>query len=115
MLITHYYFIPLIIKGKGKRLYFNVLYLERLNPCSKWADLNCGEDEKMVSLIVSEIMCAINFSDWLTSYMHLISSQINFTINTITYLEHGFLRHNQKCPTSFGHKCRPRLTSNKTS
>ncbi len=24
--------------------------------------------------------------------MHLISSQINFTINTITYLEHGFLR-----------------------
>ncbi len=35
--------------------------LLRLSPCSKWADLNGGEDEKMVSLIVSEIMCAINF------------------------------------------------------
>ncbi len=32
----------------------------RLSPCSKWADLSYGEDEKMVALIVSKLRCALD-------------------------------------------------------
>ncbi len=31
-----------------------------LSPFSKWAYLNCGEDEKMVLLIVNEMICTLN-------------------------------------------------------
>ena len=44
----------------GETMAFGIEGCRRLSPCSKWADLSCGEDEKMVALIVSKMRCAVN-------------------------------------------------------